>query len=203
MLKMVFLPVQNNNLYLIVVASLMISFFYIGFKFPDIDLKFKSIGHRSVITHSPLLPLMLFILHETNMLWLVYATKKYDITRYFIIGLSLGIALHLLYDLRPKSFKGTALIKFPYMKKGLTVNQSIYFMLISVIILLLISIYQVKTIFEIIIMSVIFFRTVIVNRKTERGFYTVVFLFLSIFCLGVYFKEYITVIVNFVKRKFI
>ena len=41
MLKMVFLPVQNNNLYLIVVAILMISFFYIGFKFPDIDLKFK------------------------------------------------------------------------------------------------------------------------------------------------------------------
>lgn len=202
MLKMVFLPVQNNNLYLVVVAILMISFFYIGSKFPDIDLKFKSIGHRSIITHSPLLPLILFILHETNMLWLVYA-KKYDITRYFIIGLSLGIALHLLYDLRPKSFKGTALIKFPYMKKGLTVNQSIYFMLISVIILLLISIYQVKTIFEIIIMSVIFFITVIVNRKTERGFYTVVFLFLLIFCLGVYFKEYITVIVNFVKRKFI
>lgn len=202
MLKMVFLPVQNNNLYLIVVASLMISFFYIGFKFPDIDLKFKSIGHRSVITHSPLLPLMLFILHETNMLWLVYA-KKYDITRYFIIGLSLGIALHLLYDLRPKSFKGTALIKFPYIKKGLTINQSIYFMLISVIILLLISIYQVRTIFEIIIMSVIFLITVIVNRKTEKGFYTVVFLFLLIFCLGVYFKEYIAIIVNFIKRKFI
>lgn len=200
MLKMVFLPVQNNNLYLVVVAILMISFFYIGLKFPDIDLKFKSIGHRSIITHSPLLPLILFILHETNMLWLVYA-KKYDITRYFIIGLSLGIALHLLYDLRPKSFKGTALIKFPYMKKGLTVNQSIYFMLISVIILLLISIYQVKTIFEIIIMSIIFFITVIVNKKTERGFYTVVFLFLLIFCLGVYFKEYITVIVNFIKRK--
>mgnify|MGYP000091630231 FL=1 len=202
MLKMVFLPVQNNNLYLAVVASLMISFFYIGFKFPDIDLKFKSIGHRSIITHSPLLPLMLFILHETNMLWLVYA-KKYDITRYFIIGLSLGIALHLLYDLRPKSFKGTALIKFPYIKKGLTINQSIYFMLISVIILLLISIYQVRTIFEIIIMSVIFLITVIVNRKTEKGFYTVVFLFLLIFCLGVYFKEYIAIIVNFIKRKFI
>lgn len=202
MLKMVFLPVQNNNLYLIVVASLMISFFYIGFKFPDIDLKFKSIGHRSIITHSPLLPLMLFILHETNMLWLVYA-KKYDITRYFIIGLSLGIALHLLYDLRPKSFKGTALIKFPYIKKGLTVNQSIYFMLISVIILLFISIYQVKTIFEIIIMSIIFLITVIANKKTEKGFYTVVFLFLLIFCLGVYFKEYITIIVNFIKSKFI
>lgn len=202
MLKMVFLPVQNNNLYLAVVASLMISFFYIGFKFPDIDLKFKSIGHRSIITHSPLLSLMLFILHETNMLWLVYA-KKYDITRYFIIGLSLGIALHLLYDLRPKSFKGTALIKFPYIKKGLTINQSIYFMLISVIILLLISIYQVRTIFEIIIMSVIFLITVIVNRKTEKGFYTVVFLFLLIFCLGVYFKEYIAIIVNFIKRKFI
>ena len=74
-------------------------------------------------------------------------------------------------------------------------------MLISVIILLLISIYQVKTIFEIIIMSIIFFITVIANRKTERGFYTVVFLFLLIFCLGVYFKEYITVIVNFIKRK--
>lgn len=202
MLKMVFLPVQNNNLYLAVVASLMISFFYIGFKFPDIDLKFKSIGHRSIITHSPLLPLMLFILHETNMLWLVYA-KKYDITRYFIIGLSLGIALHLLYDLRPKSFKGTALIKFPYIKKGLTVNQSIYFMLISVIILLLISIYQVKTIFEIIIMSIIFLITVIVNRKTEKGFYTVVFIFLLIFGLGVYFKEYIAIIINFLKRKFI
>ena len=136
------------------------------------------------------------------MLWLVYA-KKYDITRYFIIGLSLGIALHLLYDLRPKSFKGTALIKFPYMKKGLTVNQSIYFMLISVIILLLISIYQVRTIFEIIIMSIIFFITVIVNRKTEKGFYTVVFIFLLIFGLGVYFKEYIAIIINFLKRKFI
>lgn len=201
MVKLAFLPLQNNNVYLFFVASLMISFFYIGFKFPDIDLKIKNMGHRSILTHSPLLPLTLFILHESNMLWLVYG-GKYDVTRYFIIGLSIGIALHLLYDLRPKSFKGTALIKYPYMKKGLNVNQSITFMFCSVILLLLMSIYQAKTIFEIIIISIIFLLTVALNRKTERGFYSVVFLFLLIFGLGVYFKEYLSIIAVFIKNKF-
>ena len=82
--------------------------YFIGLFFPDIDQGFQGLlGHRSIITHSILLPYLL----------LYYFIKKKSnpnvLIKIFIIGIFLGIGLHLSADLHPKSYKGYALIKLP------------------------------------------------------------------------------------------
>ena len=82
--------------------------YFIGLFFPDIDQGFQGLlGHRSIITHSILFPYLL----------LYYFIKKKSnpnvLIKIFIIGIFLGIGLHLSADLHPKSFKGYALIKLP------------------------------------------------------------------------------------------
>lgn len=173
--------------FIVISTIFLISFYYIGIKYPDVDLKIKGLGHRSIITHSFFLPSILMYLHKTNLLWLVYGAK-FDITRFMITGLSLGIALHILYDLRPKAYKGTALIKFPYMKKGLSVNQSIAFMLLTVGVCLFTVIFYVKTIYEMLILLFLITFTIIKKRKVEKGFWSTIIFFIIIFFLVIYFK---------------
>ena len=80
---------------------------FVGLIFPDTDQGFQTLlGHRSIITHSILLPYLLFS----------YFKKKDNLTplkQIFIIGIYLGIALHLSADLHPKGWRGYALIKLP------------------------------------------------------------------------------------------
>lgn len=79
---------------------IMWGFIYVGLIFPDLDL--KAIGllhHRSILTHSLLLPLLLMPLHKT-------------VFRQCIVGLCIGISIHLSADaLSP--MKGFALIYLP------------------------------------------------------------------------------------------
>lgn len=173
--------------FVIISTLFLISFYYIGLKYPDVDLKIKGLGHRSIVTHSFFLTAILMYLHKTNLLWLVYGAK-YDITRFMITGLSLGIAIHILYDLRPKAYKGTALIKFPYMNKGLSVNQSIAFMLLTVGVCLFTVIFYVKTLYEMFILLFLLVFTIIKKRKVEKGFWTTIIFFIIIFFSLIYFK---------------
>jgi len=82
--------------------------YFIGIVFPDIDQGFQSLlGHRSIITHSILLPYLLYN----------YFKKKNNLTplkTIFVAGIYLGIGLHLAADLYPKGWTGYALIKLPF-----------------------------------------------------------------------------------------
>ena len=82
--------------------------YFVGLFFPDIDQGFQLLlGHRSIITHSILLPYLLYF----------YFNKKNNLTplkTILIVGIYLGIGLHLSADLHPKAFKGYALIKLPF-----------------------------------------------------------------------------------------
>ena len=92
--------------YFYFIAVLILSFF-LGLAFPDVDQLFQSLlGHRSILTHSILLPYLLY----------VYLEKKEPSPRgkTILIGLLLGIGLHLSADLHPKSWIGFALIKLPF-----------------------------------------------------------------------------------------
>ena len=173
--------------FIIISTLFLISFYYIGLKYPDVDLKIKGLGHRSIVTHSFFLTTILMYLHKTNLLWLVYGAK-FDITRFMITGLALGIAIHILYDLRPKAYKGTALIKFPYMNKGLSVNQSIAFMFLTVGVCLFTVIFYVKTLYEMLILLFLLIFTIIKKRKVEKGFWTTIIFFIIIFFSLIYFK---------------
>lgn len=79
----------------------------IGIIFPDFDQSYKNLlGHRSIVTHSILLPWLIYF-------YIIFNKNKFSSTIVYIcIGIFLGIAIHLSADLFPKGWRGYALIKF-------------------------------------------------------------------------------------------
>lgn len=91
----------------------------LGINYPDIDLKTRFLSHRSMITHSPLLPFLLYY----------FSIKNNSVElEYFVIGFSLAVALHLIFDFFPKAWIGSALIK-PSLN-GITFSK--FFILFSI-----------------------------------------------------------------------
>jgi len=173
------------------ITTLVLTFFYyIGFKFPDYDFKLK-LSHRNILTHSPLLVIILFALHQNKILTLSYK-MKYDITDFVTVGLSLGIAIHLLYDLFPKSFKGTALLQFPIVEKSLSKDETIATMIIFIILLTGFSVYKLKNYLDLVTNLILIIITFILKRKSEKNFFRVAFLFVIIFSLLISLKQNIS-----------
>ena len=97
---------QKINFFLFL--GLLFIGFLTGLNFPDTDQGYKvALGHRSIITHSILLPYILYYF---------FIKKRVLYNKYFtliIAGIFLGIGLHLSADLFPKGWRGYALIKLP------------------------------------------------------------------------------------------
>ena len=75
-----------------------------GLKFPDLDLRLNFLVHRSIITHSFFIPLILFL----------WVRKKPQSSSYLLsIGFSLALVIHLCFDLFPRAWVGFALISVP------------------------------------------------------------------------------------------
>lgn len=79
--------------------------YFIALKIPDFDLGiFSFLGHRSIVTHSILIPYLFYY----------YFIKKKqsqnELFKILTIGLFLGFGVHLSADLIPKKWIGTALI---------------------------------------------------------------------------------------------
>ena len=130
--------------------------YYIGLNFPDIDQSFQnSLGHRSIITHSILLPILLFFINPL----------RFNIFgKILIIGLFLGIGLHLSADLHPKSWHGYANIKLP---SNISIGiLSPFWILIN-------------TIFGLFLSAKIFIETI--NKKLIKGFYIMISIIVGIY----------------------
>ena len=76
----------------------------VGNWFPDIDQDTGLLSHRSIVTHGPLVPLIAVA---------VAATTRPIPIRWFALGLVVGFAVHLSFDLFPKGWSGSALISVP------------------------------------------------------------------------------------------
>ena len=74
-----------------------------GIVMPDIDQRTNLLLHRSIITHSPLIPLILLLL-ALRIGFGLYA---------FAMGISISFAVHHAFDLFPKGWTGAALISIP------------------------------------------------------------------------------------------
>ncbi|MGL5963314.1 MAG: hypothetical protein ACRCZ2_02800 [Fusobacteriaceae bacterium] len=149
--------------------------FLMGFKFPDWDFKFK-LRHRNILTHSPLiLAVMIFF----------YGRDPNEISRFFIMGFSLGMGIHFIYDLFPKGWGGSALIHIPVIKKSCGVKGSIalfkIFSLMSIVIAILFTLesYEIVTIFLLGIATLI--KNISKEKKLIRPtlVYTLIFLVFS------------------------
>ncbi|MES2461289.1 MAG: hypothetical protein V4671_11965 [Armatimonadota bacterium] len=90
---------------------------FIGLKFPDFDQTFRwypLLVHRSILTHSFLFPLLLI------MSFGAMRREALSATRWFVMGLSAAIAVHLCFDLFPRYWTGFARIHFPFYGAGPT-----------------------------------------------------------------------------------
>ena len=72
--------------------------------FPDIDQKTGLLLHRSIVTHGALVPLIVFAAAS--------GTRTIQL-RWFALGVTLGVAVHLSFDLFPSGWSGFALISVP------------------------------------------------------------------------------------------
>ena len=126
--------------------------FYVGIEFPDIDQMFqKSLGHRSIITHSILLPLLLILINSF---------KPKALVNILIMGIFLGIGLHLSADLHPSSWHGYANIKLP---SNISIGILSPFWI------------AINAIFGFFLSAKIFIETM--NKKLFKGFYITISLF--------------------------
>ena len=94
------------GLFLFVIAA------FVGLKLPDFDLAFRwypLIMHRSLLTHSFLIPLLLFGALRPH----VIGKQADPRLRLSLMGFCLALAVHFCFDLFPGSWQGFARIHIP------------------------------------------------------------------------------------------
>lgn len=128
---------QNLDFTTIDIIGLVLGLFsiFIGIKYPDWDFKLK-LKHRSILTHSPLITILfVYIYLNKQGGFLNFGRERYIGFRYFIMGFSIGMGIHFLYDLFPKGWKGSALLHIPILnrkvKKWGSIVLFIFFTVIS------------------------------------------------------------------------
>jgi hypothetical protein len=76
---------------------------WIGGAMADFDHTLPFLVHRSIVTHGVLIPLLAYVLLPKEQEWI----------RLGLIGVFAGMGAHLVYDLFPSAWIGTALISVP------------------------------------------------------------------------------------------
>lgn len=145
--------------------------FLFGIKLPDWDFKL-GLRHRSIITHSPFITLLLV---------LAYKVKNDFFFKYFIVGFSIAIAIHMIFDLFPYKWQGGALLKIPINISCDEKTTKLFFSM-TVLVNIFIGIFYMTDIYEyifVILLSCIIF---IKKRKYERSFIRPMLIF--VFLIG-------------------
>lgn len=78
----------------------------VGIKLPDWDRLVPGLLHRSILTHS-------FVLAFLLLWWQTRNLSLYSPARLLGIGFAMATAVHLSFDLFPRSWRGFALIHIP------------------------------------------------------------------------------------------
>lgn len=112
-----------------------------GLALPDIDQKLSFLGHRSIVTHGILFPILFFI---------IASKYKNIVARLLAVGVSLAYAIHLCFDLFPVAWTGFALIDIPFLGRT---NQYFSWLWIasSIVICIYLTLILVSNIFEILL----------------------------------------------------
>ncbi len=111
-----------------------------GLALPDLDLKWSFLGHRSIITHGLLLPLLLF--------WLAHQ-QKHITARLLAVGFSLSSAVHLSFDLFPQAWTGYALIYIPGYGRA-SPTFSWLWIAVSIVICMYLALALINSVFELV-----------------------------------------------------
>ena len=181
------------NINLLGFLLITVSFLF-GIKLPDWDFKL-GLRHRNILTHSPFITVIFITLYET---------KTSYFFKYFIVGFSIAIAIHILFDLFPKKWYGGALLKIPFNNISCSEETTKIFFIITALISTFLGIFYMTDIQEYYFVLFYTIITFIKKRKYENAFIkpTSIFAFLYIF-LGSFKFEVISKIIRGVISKFL
>ena len=164
---------KNYKFIIILFNASIIGLIFPAFDSYNIQTSFfqNFIGHRSILTHSILVPYLFYF----------YAKKKHKLNNNvitIIIGLFLGLALHLTADIYPKNGNENELIKLP----GNTSVGKFSFLWISLN--TLVSFYISK---------------VLLNEYFNKKYYRTIYLIIGLLlvCIYVLFEPYNRIIILF------
>ena len=89
----------------VVATLLLLLAAVIGERLPDLDQRTTLLLHRSIVTHSPFVPLALS---------LVALSIPNVPVRWFAIGICASVCVHLAFDLFPRGWMRFALVSLPF-----------------------------------------------------------------------------------------
>ena len=95
---------MNKLLVTLVAPVFVVVGLHCGIVMPDIDQRTSLLLHRSIFTHSPLIPVIVVLLALRIGLGL----------HAFAMGVSIGFSVHHAFDLFPRGWQGAALIGVPF-----------------------------------------------------------------------------------------
>lgn len=138
-----------HNINLLGFLLITVSFLF-GIKLPDWDFKL-GLRHRNILTHSPFITIIFIALYET---------KTSYFFKYFIVGFSTAIAIHILFDLFPRKWYGGALLKLPFNDISCSEETTKLFFTITILVSTFLAIFymtDIKEYYFVLVYSVITF----------------------------------------------
>ena len=151
---------------------LLFTSFIIGMRFPDWDFKLK-IKHRNILTHSPIILWVMIYFYNRQ--------SNSEVFEYFIIGFSLAMGIHLLFDFFPKGWAMGALIHFPVINTSVGIRMSKMIIFFSSVYSFYLAIHYTQTIVVAYILGVLSLFTIFKNTVKEEKFFRPFITFLVVF----------------------
>lgn len=149
--------------------------YFLGMKFPDWDFKMH-LAHRNILTHSPLI-LVIFIR--------LYEESGNELFRFFLMGFSLALALHFIFDMYPRGWSGGALIKIVFRKSVCNPRFSKMILLFSAVVSAIVAVAYTKNLMEFYYLGIIGLITILKDTLKEEKLFRPLFSFLLfVFVLG-------------------
>jgi len=189
---------QNLDFTSIDLIGLILGLFsiFIGIKYPDWDFKLK-LKHRSILTHSPLILGLFFYLYLSKQNNFMIFHREHEVGfRYFIMGFSIGMGIHFLYDLFPKGWRGSALLHIPIINKRIREKGTIILFILFTLISFGVSIILSKSVEELVLFLFLGLILLWLNKRKEGKLIRPTLSFLMIFIgIGCYINpEFFTLI---------
>lgn len=139
----------------------------IGIHLPDLDNRLQwliptsVLLHRSILTHGLIISLLLF-------LWIQKRGGKTPSLRFFMIGLSLALAVHLCFDFFPRGWTGFALIHIPIYGRTTALTSQAWIIL-SIVVCLYLAFLMVRNVVESVLSGGSLVVSFIISAFENRG----------------------------------
>lgn len=157
--------------------GMVLSFFgvFLGLRFPDWDFKWK-LRHRSIITHSPLFSVLLFLLYR-------YKVEE-SLFAYLVASFSFGIMLHMILDIFPHGWGPGTLLKIPLGRITCSPRTSKRFYFFTIVMEFLLVVFLLEKKEEYFLYTLFGILYLVLKIPKEKKFFRPAFLYVIFIALG-------------------